>query len=472
MGDDTDDALALAAAIRAGTLSPVEATAAAIARIEELDGALNAVIHRRFEAALADAAAVADGPLRGVPIVVKDASVTQAGEPYHEGLQVAKDAAYVATTTSWLVDRLVDAGCVILGRTNVPELCTHGTTEPLAYGPTRNPWDLARSAGGSSGGSGAAVAAGMVPIGHGSDGGGSVRAPASFCGVIGLKPTRGRFTHGPEVGEHWGGLSTDGFLTTTVRDTAAIFDAVAGPHPSDPVQTPTTVRLLDVLDSPLPRLRIGVRTRGACGGDPAHPEVDAAVRAVAALLADAGHHVEDASPVALDEEEAILHQGVLVSACVAADLAQWSRRLGREIALDEIEPRNRLSVSGGRSVSGVQVVEAREWLAAWSRRLVSWFGRFDVLLTPAVSQPPVAIGELPVAPTPDDMAAMRRRLGWQLGPWNVTGQPAISVPAGRTQDGLPVGVHAVAPWGREDLLVQLARLIEVARPWPRTAPGR
>lgn len=469
-----EDAISLAAAIRAGDRTPTDVVRAAIERIESRDPAINAVIHPRAERAMEEARAAvwhADAPLAGVPVLVKDTSVTQAGEPYHEGIAAAKDARHRATTTSWLIERLEAAGCVILGRTNVPELCTHGTTEPVAYGPTRNPWSLAHSAGGSSGGSGAAVAAGMVPIAHGSDGGGSVRAPASFCGLVGLKPTRGRFTPGPEFGEHWAGLSTDGFLTTTVRDTAAIFDAVAGPHPSDPCQSPVVARLLDRLDLPLPRLRIGVRTNGACGGDPAHPEVDALVRRAAAHFATAGHQVEDAAPAALDEEAAVLHQGIVVSACVAAELEQWSRRLGRTIGVDELEPRNRTSVTTGRSVTGVQFLEAREWLFAWSRRLASWFDTFDLLLTPAVAQPPVRIGELPFAPTAEDMAAMRRRLGWLLGPWNVSGQPAISVPAGTTSDGLPVGVHLVAPWGAEDLLVRAARFLELAQPWPCTAPS-
>jgi amidase len=310
----------------------------------------------------------------------------------------------------------------------------------------------------------------MVPVAHGSDGGGSVRAPASFCGLVGLKPTRGRFTPGPEFGEHWAGLSTDGFLTATVRDTAAVFDAVAGPHPTDGCQTPPTFRLSDVLDRPLPRLRIGVRTRGACGGDPAHPEVDRIVRELATVLAAAGHHVEDAWPDALDDEAAVGAQGTVVSACVAAEVAQWARRLGRDDLLAELEPRNQTSVTMGRSVTGVQFVEAREWLFAWSRRLMAWFSGYDLLLTPTVAQPPLRIGELPSAPTAEDMGAMRRRLGWLLGPWNVTGQPAISVPAGMTAEGLPVGAQLVAPWGREDLLVQVARLVEQARPWPLVAP--
>jgi amidase len=461
-----DDACTLAEQIRSGVRSAREVVAESIATIEALDGRINAVLHRRFEKALREAEAKPSGPLGGVPILLKDASVTMAGEPWHEGLRAARDARYVSSTTSFLVQRLIDAGAIVLGRTNVPELCTYVTTEPLAYGPTRNPWHPDFSAGGSSGGSGAAVAAGMVPIAHGSDGGGSVRVPAAMCGVVGLKPTRGRLTTGPEWGEHWGGLSTDGFLARSVRDVALVYDAVAGSHPGDPFQTPVEARVSPSLERAPSRLRIGLRTRGACGGDPAHPLVDRITRDVARLLEAEGHVVEESSPKALDEEEGVAQQGVVVAACLAAELADWSRRLGREIALEELEPRNRRTIVGGRAVGGAQLITAREGLFAWSRRLVEWFDDYDLLLTPVLTAPAIEIGELPVEPTAAELDAMRRRLGWLPGAWNVTGQPAISVPAGRTPEGLPVGIQLVARWGREDLLLRTARVLEQLRPWP------
>jgi len=470
------DAVALAAQIRRGERSAAEVVAEAIAAIEALDPALNAVIHRRFEKAIAEAKAGPEGPLAGVPIVLKDAGITQAGEPWHEGLAVARDAQYVSPTTSYLTQRLIDAGCVILGRTNVPELCTYATTEPRAYGPTRNPWNPAFSAGGSSGGSGAAVGAGLVPIAHGSDGGGSVRVPAALCGVLGLKPTRGRLTAGPAAGEHWAGLSTDGFLARSVRDLAAVFDAVAGAAPGDPYPVPRGEATLPRLEQPLPRLRIGLRTRGACGGDAAHPAVDAIVRRAARRLEAAGHVVDESSPPALDEEEPVARQGTLVAASLAAELADWSRRLGREIRLDELEPRNRRTIEAGRRVTAQAFVEAREWLFAWSRRVVAWWGGHDLLLTPVLLSPSIRLGELPFEPSAAELDAMRRRLGWLPGPFNVTGQPAISVPAGLALDGLPVGVQLVARWGDEALLLQVARFFEQAAPWPRWqatgSPGR
>lgn len=459
------DGVELARQVRCGERSAEEIVRDAIRAIEARDPALNAVLHRRFEKALDEARAPRSGPLAGVPIVLKDASITQAGEPWHEGLQAAKNAGHRARTTSFLTQRMIDAGCIVLGRTNVPELCTHVTTEPLAYGATRNPWHADYSAGGSSGGSGAAVAAGLVPIAHGSDGGGSVRVPAALCGVLGLKPTRGRLATGPEFGEHWAGLSTDGFLAGSVRDLAAIFDAVAGPDPGDPWQAPPGAPIGPELERPLPRLRIGLRTRGACGGDPADPIVDAITRAVARRFEADGHSVEEASPIALDEEEGVAHQGIVVAACLAAELAAWSRRLGREIGLDELEPRNRMTIRAGRAVTGLQVIEAREALFAWSRRLIGWFDDFDLLLTPVLTRSSIRIGELPVEPSPEDLDAMRRRLGWLPGAWNVTGQPAISVPAGFSREGLPIGVQLVAASGREDLLLRVARFLEQAQPW-------
>ena len=468
------DAVTQAEMVRRGVCSPLELVDQAIARIERANPTINAVIHERFERARHEATALdkssaARGPFHGVPIVVKDSTCPIAGEPIHEGLQAAKDADYRAPANSWLTDRLIAAGFVIVGRTNVPELCTHTTTEPAAYGPTRNPWAIDHSAGGSSGGSGAAVAAGMVAVGHGTDGGGSVRTPAAFCGLVGLKPTRGRISNGPDSAEHWAGLSTDGFLTCTVRDTAAVLDAVCGSAVGDPYTTPLTSSLTAALDIPSPRLRVGVRLRGAIDGDDAHPEVARAIREIADLLAAHGYDVVDAAPAALDEAEAIAQQGIVVSACVAAELDAWSARLGREITLDEIEPRNRMSVSNGRKVTGAQYVAAREWLHGWGRRLHAWWNDFDLLLTPTVTQPPVRIGALPFDPTMEDMARMRRQLGWLVGMWNVSGQPAISVPARQTDDGLPIGAQLVAPWAREDLLLQTAALIEREQPWPWVA---
>jgi len=474
MSDAFPDAVAQAEMVRRGVCSPLELVDEAIDRIERMNPAINAVIHERFERARFEAAhlderAATNAAFYGVPLVVKDSTCPIAGEPLHEGLQAAKDADYRAPANSWLTDRLVRAGFIIVGRTNVPELCTHTTTEPASYGPTRNPWATDHSAGGSSGGSGAAVAAGMVAVGHGTDGGGSVRTPAAFCGLVGLKPTRGRISNGPESAEHLAGLSTDGFLTRPVRAAAAVLDAACGSSVGDPYTTPLTTSLTAALGAVSPPLRVGVRLRGAIDGDDAHPAVARAIHEIADLLATQGHHVVDAAPNALDEAEAIAQQGTVVSACVAAELDAWSARLGRAITLDEIEPRNRMSVSSGRTVTGPQYVAAREWLHGWGRRLHACWNEFDLLLTPTVTQPPVRIGTLPFSPTMQDMARMRRELGWLVGMWNVSGQPAVSVPARQSDDGLPIGAQLVAPWGREDLLLHTAALIEREQPWPLVA---
>jgi amidase len=249
-----------------------------------------------------------------------------------------------------------------------------------------------------------------------------------------------------------------------------VFDSVAGPVDGDPPPAPLSYRLGDALLQPLPRMRIGVRTSGACGGEPAHPDVDAIVRRVAALFAAEGHVVEDDAPGALDEVAAMSHQRTVVGVCVAAEVDRWSARLGRRIRVDELEARNRATVALARTIDGPTYVASLDWLQLWSRRLAAWFVDHDLLVTPVVTHPPPRIGELPREPTPEQAVEMRRRLGWLLGAWNVTGQPAISVPGGLSAAGLPIGVQIVARWGREDLLVQAARLIEVAQPWPRIAP--
>src|SRR4051794_34013940 len=237
MGDDGAwiDAVGQAELVRSGEVHPVELVDAAIARIERIDAKVNAVVIRRFEQAREEARshALADGPFRGVPILLKD-SEPSAGDPWHQGSIVLKEAGVVAAHDSNAVARLRTAGFVFLGRTNVPEFCSWPSTEPVAYGPTRNPWDLNRTAGGSSGGSGAAVAAGMVALATGSDGGGSVRLPAAMGGIVGLKPSRGRISSGPDAGQHWGGLSTSGVLARSVRDVAAVLDVMAGTEVGDP----------------------------------------------------------------------------------------------------------------------------------------------------------------------------------------------------------------------------------------------
>jgi amidase len=308
----------------------------------------------------------------------------------------------------------------------------------------------------------------MVAIAHGSDGGGSVREPASLCGVVGLMPSRGRISAAP-AGAPWGGFSNDGVIARTVRDVAAGIDVMAGNEPGDPYLAPTLPGLLSGEVGRAPgACRIGVRLHGVGDADPTHPEVAAAVTALAGTLEELGHHVEPAWPAALDDPDAAPHQGLFVAAEVASAVAAIGRDLGRTIDPGELEVWNARLVELAAATNAVRVVDAREWLIAWSRRLVPWWtvDGFDLLLTPIITQPPFSLGWMSPDRTPEEMAGIRRHLGWLLGAWNVTGQPAISIPAGRTGDGLPVGAQLVAAPGREDLLVRVAAQVEIARPWP------
>lgn len=463
------DATGQAAAVRAGQVSPSELLEAAIARIEELNPVINAVIHPLFGKARAQAGAgLPDGAFRGVPMLVKDAVCHTAGDPYHVGMRLLRDRGWTEPADTVLAARFRAAGFLLVGKTNTPELATAYTTEPEAYGPTRNPWDLTRSAGGSSGGSAAAVAAGMVAIAHGNDMGGSIRVPASACGVVGLKPSRARTSLGPDFGEYWAMLTHEGVLTRTVRDTAAALDAIAGPAPGDPYQAPAPARpFLDEVGVDPGRLRIGLRTEVPGAGGPAHPDCVAAVTMTADLLERMGHQVEPAGIAALDDPGMGEPFVDVFSVSVARDLDRWSGRLGIAIGPDDVEPRNWMLATRGREVDGARYVAALEYLHGYARRVASWWaGGWDVLLTPTLPEPPRLLGFLGREPT----LAATGDLGQFLSPFNVTGQPAISLPLGRSAAGLPVGVQLVAGYGREDVLLRLSAALEAAAPWEHRRP--
>ncbi|HEY5023335.1 MAG TPA: amidase, partial [Acidimicrobiales bacterium] len=328
------DATALAALVRDGTASPAELVEDAIDRIEKLNPELNAVIRPRYAEARREAAGVLpDGPFRGVPIVLKDLICYTAGDEVHEGMGVLKAARYVAERDQELALRLRAAGFVVVGRTNTPELGILPTTEPLAYGPTRNPWDTSRSTGGSSGGSAAAVASGMVPVGHANDGGGSIRIPASECGLVGLKPSRGRVPLGPEWGDIMGGLVCELVVSRTVRDTATVLDAVAGPEPGDPYAAPTPLRPYEAELAAAPgRLRIGMQSAAFGGTVATHPDCVAATEAAASLLESVGHDVEPTHVDALDPSELVEAFLLVWAAGTAADVDHyWPGKLGRPV---------------------------------------------------------------------------------------------------------------------------------------------
>jgi amidase len=464
------DATAQAELVARGQASPLEMVDAAIERIEAVNPMINAVIYRRYDAARAEAlAGSADAPFHGVPIVVKDLGAATTGDPSCSGLRVAKQAGLLADHDVAVVRRLRSAGFVIVGRTNTPELGTTVTTEPLSYGPTRNPWDPTRSPGGSSGGSAAAVAAGMVAVAHASDGGGSIRVPAANCGLVGLKPSRGRVSRGPDSGESWMGGSTDGAVTRTVRDAAAVLDILAGPEPGDPYAAPPLLRpLADEVGVDPGRLRIGWLDHPTGSHLVADPTTRAAVRNVAVLLGSLGHDVDEDHPRAMDDDEEYRRRFLTVVACgVAADLAAWEGRLGRTIADDELEADNATLRAVGRQVSAPDYLANVSWMHAFGRRLAGWWQEKDLLLTPVLNGPPPEIGWL------SDPDLGGRRVGEVLAytsQFNMSGQPAISLPLYWSEGGLPIGVQLVAAAGREDLLIRIGAQLEVARPWSGRRP--
>ncbi|HVE94328.1 MAG TPA: amidase [Acidimicrobiales bacterium] len=472
---DTDtfatlDATAQAAAVAAGEVTATELVDLAIERIEKLNPQINAVIHERFDRARAEAAGdLPAGPMRGVPIVVKDLDGYLAGEPYHGGMKFLKDNAWVPGITSSLFRRLIEAGCVIVGKTNTPELGLHPSAEPLLYGPTRNPYDPTRSAGGSSGGSAAAVASGMVAAGHAGDGGGSIRIPASENGLVGLKPSRGRVSLAPD-GESWAGLVARLMVTRTVRDTARFLDILNGPEPGDPYAAPPPERPYFEQVATIPAsLRIGVRTH-APGGITTDPQVAAATDAAAGLLSELGHKVDRQAPAALDEDLMAFNLAAL-STIVARDLDFYGTQVGKAITADDVEAGTWASAEIGRSVTGPQFLEAVQLAHAYTRRMVAWWGDWDLLITPTIPELPPTLGQF--APQEGNPLAGLFRGGGLVPftiPFNITGQPAISLPLGQSAEGLPIGVQIVAAPYREDLLIQVASQLESACSWADRRP--
>jgi amidase len=470
------DATAQAELVRQGDVTPIELVEAAVARVEKVNPALNAVIHERFDRARDEAARAPDGPFRGVPILVKDLDGPLADEPYHLGNRLLKQIGHVADHDSYLNAKLKAAGFVVIGKTNAPEFGLLPTTEPAAYGPTRNPWDLERSPGGSSGGSGAAVASGMVPLAHGGDGGGSIRIPASMCGLFGLKPTRGRVSLGPGDGGAWGGLVVRHVITRSVRDSAAVLDVLAGAMLGDPYAAAPAARpFLEEVGAEAGRLRIGVRTAAPGGlADVATDCVDAVADAVAALEL-LGHDVEPAAVDAIDDLAALGAFTVIQATSVAHDVDRLAARSGREVGPDDVESLSWSLCTVGRTISAAAYVEALETARAWSRRMARWWARdgggFDLLLTPTMAEPPPRLGEMD-SDARDASRALGRMVpfGVFTAPFNITGQPAMSVPTWRAGT-LPIGVQLVAATGREDLLLRVAAQLEGARPWTGRVPG-
>ncbi len=470
MGETTWlDATAQADLVRRGEVSPRELVEEAIARIETVNPKLDAVIRTRFDAARQEAEGdLPDGPFRGVPILFKDLGCTVEGEVTAFGLGPLRDLKI--PVTSFLAAQFLAAGFVPLGRTNVPELGTTVTTEPRSFPPARNPWNTGHSTGGSSGGSAAAVASGMVPVAHANDGGGSIRIPASECGLVGLKPTRARVSQGPVTGEAWAGSTIDGALARTVRDAAGVLDVISNPMPGDPYYAPPLPGpLAREVGADPGRLRVGVLDRPGVDGYLDDPECRAAVARAAALLESLGHHVEESAPAAMLEQEFLRHFINIIAADTEATMQAFEFLLGRRIGEDEIEPRNAAHRRAGQALSAPAYLGSRAWLGMWTRRMADWWTGHDLLLTPTLGAPPPELGWF----TADGPEQEERRIASFIpytAQFNMTGQPAISLPLHWTPGGLPVGVQLVAAYGREDLLVRVASQLEQAAPWADRHP--
>ncbi len=459
------DATGQAALVAAGEVSPPELEAFARARLAQRNPALNAVIHDVV------AGPARPGPFHGVPLVLKDLGAPLAGAPHHMGNRLLKALGHTAPRSSYLTESFLAAGFSVIGRTNTPEFGSLPTTEPVAYGPTRNPWDRDRSPGGSSGGSAAAVAAGIVAVGHANDGGGSIRIPAACCGLVGLKPSRGRVSPGPDSAGGWAGLSSDGVVTRTVRDTAAVLDAISGRRPGDPYGAPPPERPFAAeVGLDIGRLRVGI-----CAGLPGlvvDPEVAATVDATGSVLERAGHLVERSAPAPLaDERDAMGHWlGTIVGAASAADLDAIAAIAGRPLTADDVEPGNWRAAAAGRALSATAYLAALAELNGYVRRMATWWDRFDVLVTPTMPHPAPPLGWYSGDGTRGSAGDRVRAAVAFTGPFNITGQPAISLPLGVTGTGLPVGVQLIGPADGEALLLRLAGFLELAMPWAGRSP--
>jgi amidase len=463
------DATQQAELIRTGEVSPKELVESAIARIEELNPALDAVIRTRFDQARAEASGdLPNGPFRGVPILLKDIACTVEGEACSFGIGPLLDLKW--PFTSYLAMQFRAAGFIPLGSTNVPEMGTTVTTEARSLPPARNPWNRNHSTGGSSGGSAAAVASGMVAAAHANDGGGSIRIPASECGLVGLKPTRARVSQGPLVGEAWAGGTIDGSVTRTVRDAAAILDAISGTMPGEPYYPPPFARpLREEVGVDPGTLRIGIVDHAPDELYLDDPECRAAVAKTARLLESLGHHVEESAPAAMFERDFLTNFMAIISADVEATFQSFEMFLGRPIGDDEIEPRNANHRANGKAMTATQYLQARAWIGQWARRMADWWTTYDLLLTPTLGGRPPELGWF-TAEGPEMEGVRIASIIPYTAQFNMTGQPAISLPLHWSEDGLPVGVQLVARYGREDVLVRIASQLEQAEPWAGKRP--
>jgi amidase len=458
------DAYDQAKLVRSGDVTPLELVEAAIARIEALNPALNAVITPLYEKACeqAKSPALPDGPFRGVPMVLKDFICHSAADPFFEGMNYLKKLNWAEADDTYLAAKFREAGFITVAKTNTCELGMTPDTQPNAFGATRNPWNTDRTPFGSSGGSAAAVASRMVPVGHANDGGGSIRMPASACGLVGLKPTNSRVSLGPEFGDILGGLAVEHVVTRSVRDSAAILDAISMPMPGDPAPMDWAHGRFAQAAGRHPErpLRIGLMDSHA--GTTVHADCVEAVQGAAQTLEELGHHVELSYPAAVEDPAFFAHFGRQMCAGVAWLLDHyWPSHTGVPVVEEDVEPLTWRMAEAGRAMNGGDYLAGREAQQSFGRDIATWFddGAYDLLLTPTTPVRPPAVGTL----APIDTV-------YFTFPFNSTGQPAISLPLHHSSDGLPIGIQLVARHAREDFLLSIAAQLEQHCEWTTRKP--
>jgi amidase len=464
------DATGLAGLVARGDVSAGELLAAAIARCSAINPVINAISQEHFAVAReAIVRGLPGGPFQGVPFLLKDVSVQLSGTVTSNGSKLYLGS--VAERDTTLVERYKQAGLVIFGKTNTPEMGLAASTETALNGTTRNPWSLQHTSGGSSGGAAAAVAAGIVPAAQGSDGGGSIRIPASCCGLFGLKPTRARVPVGPLVGESWGSMGSVHVLARSVRDSAALLDATHGAAAGDPYAAPPVLApyLREVGTSP-GRLRFALQL-APLSGSPVDAECIKAAREAARLLQSLGHEIEEAQPPG-DAQELGQAAWALVAAGVASTLNRRAKVLGRALREDDVEPVTWRAVSHARTLSAIELNDALTTIHSHGRRMAAFHERFDVVVSPTLGQVPVLLGPQRMSnPNLEEYTAALLRFTPFTNLFNMSGEPSMSVPLHWTEQRLPVGVMFSAAFGREDLLFRLAAQLEQARPWFDQVPA-
>ncbi|TFG29016.1 MAG: amidase [Promethearchaeota archaeon] len=466
--------------IREGEIKPSELVELTIERIEKINPKINAVIHKLYDEAREKAqrwdkeissGQKPDTVFGGVPFLIKDLLAEYGGAPLSEGSAAVHG--YIAPSDTELVIRHKAAGLIILGKTNTPEFGCLPTTEPKLFGPTINPWDQNIIPGGSSGGSAAAVATGIVPLAHGNDGGGSIRIPASCCGVFGLKPTRARNPIGPYFGDYASGIAVEHGLSRTVRDSAALLDATSGPDIGAPYYAPPKKGpYLEEVGAEVSRLKIGYLTSIPDGWSfetKIHPECEKAVRDAAQLCESLGHTVEEINPDDLSYKNLFMHFGVMFSSSTGQIVAYWERELNKKITQEDLEPVTWLVYQNAATRTGADYLIAVEHCQRFSRKLARWYhnGDYDLLLNTTLTVPPIKTGSL----SPTNLAKAGRTIQFMSKlvaftfVYNISGQPAMSVPLYWTENNIPIGIQFAAPFGDEATLFRLAAQLEQERPW-------